>query len=136
MQFDSKATKATFQHVIDGSNGVSKSAAFMELYGQTKGTARFFINGRLSSLQNSPIKVKVVFGAISVTDLLSLDVNMRMNSDAEAKAIADSVRPQLESLKSMVTSGTVDSVGADAHFTASMTAAQLKSFMALAGIGG
>ena len=136
MVFDHQATKAAFQTIIAGASGVNGSPAFMALYGQTKGTARFFINGRLKSMENSPLKVKVVFGAISVTDALALNFSVRMNSDAEAKAIADSVRPQLESLKSMVTSGTVDAVGADAHFTASMTTEQLKNFMALVGMGG
>lgn len=128
------ALVAQAKQAVDQSPAGSKT--FMDVFGKvdTKAALWFVANGNAPQMQDSPIKMKVAYGSIKISDGLSADVSATMNSDADAKQVADMAKAQMDQVKSagMIQDASAEASGSDVHIKASMTKDQLEMIASMA----
>ena len=100
----------------------------------TKAGLWFVANGNAPQMQDAPVKFKVVAGSIKVTDGLSADISGTMNSEADAKQLADMAKSQMDQVKGagMIQDASAEANGADVHIKVSMTKDQLEMIASMA----
>jgi hypothetical protein len=128
------ALVAQSKQAADASPAGSKT--FMDVFGKvdTKSGFWFVANGNAPQMQSSPVKMKVAWGSIKVSDGLSADIAATMNSEADAKQIVDMAKAQLDQVKGagMLQDASAEASGADIHIKASMTKEQLEMIASMA----
>ena len=119
------------QTKLSGDASLASSKIFTDALAKldTKAGVWFVANGNAPSMKDSPFKAKVFYGAIKVTDGLSADVYATMNSEADAKQLADMAKAQMDQVKGagMLQDASAEAKGADVHISVSMTKEQLET---------
>jgi len=112
------------------------SKDFMDMLGKvdTKGGVWFVANGKAPSMQNSPFKAQFVFGSVKVSDGIAADLNMKMETEADAKQVGDMAKSQFDQVKSagMIDDGSADVSGKDVHIKVSMKQQQIEMIASMA----
>jgi hypothetical protein len=119
------------QSKLSGDASLASSKIFTDALGKidTKGGIWFVANGASPAMADSPFKAKVFYGAVKITDGLAADVYATMNSEADAKQLADMAKSQMDQVKGagMLQDASAEAKGADVHITVSMTKDQLET---------
>jgi len=133
-----KATKDGIQGVIDGKSALRTSPAFVDMYGKLnpQDSVWALVNGGMKGLEKLTallgLKPKALFGTINVTDGLTADLRMRVDSPSQAAETAAGLSQQVGMAKQFVDNIGVTSEGADVKLTLAISNAKL---MALAQMG-
>lgn len=118
------------QTKLSGDASLASSKIFTDALGKidTKAGIWFVANGNSPSMKDAPVHAKVFYGSIKITDGMSADFYATMNSEADAKQLADMAKAQLDQVKGaqMLQDASAEAKGADVHITASMTKDQLE----------
>ena len=136
------ATKDGVMKAAQGGSALKSSPAFVEMYGKinTNASLWMLINGNAKVFDQAAqmgVKPKAVFGSINVTDGLSLDMRMRLDSADQAAQMANAFKGQLQAFVSMVDKLDITSDGADVKLVVSMSQQKLEGLVQnLAGMFG
>jgi hypothetical protein len=117
-----------------GGSTLKSSPAFVEMYGKinTQASLWMLINGNAKVFDKAAqmgVKPKAVFGSVNVTDGLSLDVRMRLESADQATQMANTFNGQLAAFKSMVDKMEVGNDGADVKVVVAMSQQKLEALV-------
>jgi hypothetical protein len=101
------ASKDGVKKAAQGGSALKSSPAFVEMYGKinTQASLWMLVNGNANVFDKAAqmgVKPKAVFGSVNVTDGLSVDVRMRLESADQATQMANAFNGQLAAFKSMV----------------------------------
>jgi hypothetical protein len=144
---DAAATKDSIKKVAAGGSGLKSSQVFVELYNKidTKQSLWFLANGNSPMFQKMGamgVKPKAIFGSANVTDGLTFDMRMRLNSPDEATNLVKMAQGQTSSpqVKEMFDKLDINNDGADFKVSIALgveklkkLADMLKGFAAMAG---
>jgi hypothetical protein len=114
MVIGSNATAAGVKSVIAGSSPLKSSAAFTAMYSKLKTTDSlwFLLNGKvLDKAAMIGAKPKGVFGSLNVTDGLSLDTKIQVETADAATAVAADLKQKSQMAATMVDKLDVTSEG-------------------------
>lgn len=101
------ATTAGVNAVAKGTSALKSSPAFVDMYSKIKtgDSLWLLMNGNSKAFDQAAkmgIKTKAVFGSINVTDGLTVDMRMRVDSPDQATQMANGFKGQAQALVSMV----------------------------------
>jgi hypothetical protein len=101
-----------------GGSTLKTSPAFVDMYSKikTNDSLWMLVNGNSKAFDKAAqmgIKPKAVFGSINVTDGLTLDVRVRLDSADQAAQMANMARGQAQAMMSMVDKLDITNEGAD-----------------------
>jgi hypothetical protein len=135
IQIGKSASESSLNAMIAGKSGLSSSIGFTDLYRKVSdGNARFLFNDSSKKLPSSTgLSIKQAYGNITISDVATMIIRLRMSSAAEASKRADEFRSQISAIKSMVQDVSLTAEAADIIVTTKMTDAQIRSFIGLAG---
>lgn len=130
-------TAATKDGVIAAAKGGSTlktSAAFVDMYSKIKTGESLWLlmNGNSKAFEQAQrmgIKPKAVFGSVNVTDGLSFDLRMRLDSADQATQMANGFKGQAQALQSMVDKMDIGSDGADVKVSVAMSEQKLQTLI-------
>jgi hypothetical protein len=140
-----QVTAASAKAAAAGGSTLKTSQQFLDMYSKIGGgdSLWFLINGKSKVFEKAAmfgIKPQAVFGSVSVTDGLSLDMRMRLENDAAAKQLADTGKAQLSQASKMFDKVDITNDGADVKVSLSLSNQKLqeliKKFSGLAGAFG
>jgi hypothetical protein len=119
-------TRAAVQALLDGKSGLKTSPAFAAMYEKldTKQSLWGLANGSasvLQKLQEVGAKPKAVFGTVNVTDRLTADVRMRLDTPDTAAQVAAGMKQLAGMASAFVDSIEITSEGSDVRFTVAMS---------------
>jgi len=117
-----------------GGSTLKSSPAFVEMYSKinTKASLWMLINGNAKVFDKAAsmgVKPKAVFGSVNVTDGLSVDVRMRLESADQATQMANAFRGQLQAFQSMVDKMDIGNDGADVKVSVAMSQVKLEALV-------
>ena len=140
------ASKDSIKKVASGDSALKSSKAFVEMYNKIDSTQSIWavVNAEGPSLSKamgqmgSMIHPKRIFGSLNITDGLSLDLRVRVNSPDEAQSLVSLGKGQVDQVKKM---GIADKVeltadGADLKVSFAMSHEKLKMVQQMAAKGG
>jgi hypothetical protein len=128
------ATKDGVMKAAKGGSALKSSPAFVEMYGKinTQASLWMLVNGNAKVFDKAAqmgVKPKAVFGSINVTDGLSVDVRMRLESADQATQMANAFNGQLAGFKSMVDKLEVGNDGSDVKVSVAMSQQKLEGLV-------
>lgn len=128
------ASKDGVLKAAQGGSALKSSPAFVEMYGKinTQASLWMLVNGNAKVFDKAAqmgVKPKAVFGSVNVTDGLSVDVRMRLESADQATQMANAFQGQLAAFKSMVDKLDVGSDGADVKVSVAMSQPKLEALV-------
>jgi hypothetical protein len=148
MALGSQANAAGVKAAAAGTSTLKSSPQFVDMYGKVKTSDSlwFLLNGNSKVFEKVAamgIKPKAVFGSLNVTDGLSLDVRMRMESPDAASQLASMGKAQIQQAAKMFDQIDVNADGSDVKFTVVLSSQKLQGlitqfsgmFGALGGMG-
>lgn len=115
-----------------GTSALKTSPQFVDMYGKVKTSDSVWVlmNGNskaFDKMGQMGVKPKAVFGSLNVTDGLSVDMHMRLESPDAASSLANLAKGQLDSAKQFVDKAEVAADGSDVKFTVVMSNEKLKT---------
>lgn len=145
-----KATKDGVQGVISGKSALRTSPAFVDMYGKINGQDSVWalVNGNMKGVDKIStllgLKPKALFGSINVTDGVTADLRMRVDTPDQAAQTAAGLSQQVAMAKQFVDNVAVTSDGADVKLTLAISNAKLMALQSqmkgggggLGGMGG
>ncbi len=130
--FGPQASKATVMAAAKGGSGLGTSATFVEMYSKinTKDSLWVLVNGNapfMAQASQFGIKAKAVFGSLNVTDGLTMDLRIRMNSADETKNFVGLAKSQTDNpqIKGMFDKLEVTQDGTDVKFSVALSQQKL-----------
>ncbi len=128
------ANKDGVLKAAQGGSALKSSPAFVEMYGKinTQASLWMLVNGNAKVFDKAAqmgVKPKAVFGSVNVTDGLSVDVRMRLESADQATQMANAFQGQLAAFKSMVDKLDVGNDGADVKVSVAMSQQKLEALV-------
>lgn len=130
-----KATAAGVKAAAAGGSTLKSSPPFLDMYskvntgdslwGLMNGNSKVF--DKMSSLG---VKPKAMFGSINVTDGLSLDLRMRLETPDAAAQLANMSKAQLQQAAKMFDKADVSNDGSDVRFTIVLSNQKLQALIA------
>jgi hypothetical protein len=139
-----KATAAGVKAVMAGGSALKTSPAFVAMYSKVKtgDSVWFLVNGKLLD-QGAMVlgaKPQAAFGSLNVTDGLSLDTRMRLDSADAASQAAAKLKAQTAQIEAMVDKVDVGSDADQVKISVVLSNAKLQAlitqFAPLFGLGG
>ncbi|HEY1557054.1 MAG TPA: hypothetical protein VGF94_19600 [Kofleriaceae bacterium] len=129
-------TKDGIKKIAAGGGSLAKSQTVVDLYGKIKtaDSLWFLVNGNapfMSKAGSLGVKPKAVFGSLNVTDGLSLDLHMRLNTPDEAGNLVSMAKGQLGQAKQFFDKIDVTNDGADVLIAIAMSKDKLKSLVGM-----
>ena len=141
-----KGNTAGVKQVAQGGSTLKSSPPFLDMYGKVKtgDSLWFLLNGNAKIFEKAAgmgVKPKAVFGSLNVTDGLSLDMRMRMDTPDAAAQFANMGKAQIQQAAKMFDQIDVNADGADVKFLVVLSNQKLQALIAqvggmLGGIGG
>jgi hypothetical protein len=141
-----KGNAAGVKQVAQGGSTLKSSPPFLDMYGKVKtgDSLWFLINGNAKFFDKAAamgVKPKAVFGSINVTDGLSLDMRMRMETPDAAAQFANMGKAQIQQAAKMFDQIDIAADGADAKITVVLSNQKLQALIQqvggmLGGLGG
>jgi hypothetical protein len=141
-----KANADGVKEAAQGKSPLKTSPQFVDMYSKVKTSDSlwFLLNGNSKVFEKVAamgIKPKAVFGSINVTDGLSLDMRMRMETPDAALQLANMGKAQLQQAAKMFDQVDVNADGSDVKFTIVLSNQKLQSLITslggmLGGLGG
>jgi hypothetical protein len=130
--------------VVGGDSGLQTSTKFVELYNKvnTGDSLWMLMRGDSKAISDAMaksgtgMKFKAVYGSINITDGISADMRVRMDSPDQASAIAQLGNSQKAQAMMVVDKLDINADGPDVHATVTITPAKLKSLVQLAAMAG
>jgi hypothetical protein len=128
------ASKDGVKKAAQGGSALKSSPAFVEMYGKinTQASLWMLVNGNAKVFDKAAsmgVKPKAVFGSVNVTDGLSVDVRMRLESADQATQRANAFNGQLAGFKSMVDKLEVGNDGSDVKVSVAMSQQKLEALV-------
>jgi hypothetical protein len=128
------ATPDGVKKAAQGGSTLKTSPAFVEMYGKinTQASMWLLMNGNAKAFEKAAamgVKPKAVFGSINVTDGLSVDMRMRLDSADQAAQMANAFKGQLSAFQSMVDKMDISSEAADVKIAVSLTQQKLEQLV-------
>ncbi|MBS1122386.1 MAG: hypothetical protein H6Q90_4614 [Deltaproteobacteria bacterium] len=146
MVMGANATKDGIKAAAAGTSTLKSSAAFVEMYSKIniQDSMWLLMNGNSKAFDKAAamgFKPKAVFGSLNVTDGLTLDLRMRLDSADQATQIAQMGKSQAAGAASMFDKLDIVSDGADVKVSIALSNAKLQSLIKqfgglLGGMGG
>jgi hypothetical protein len=129
-----KGNAAGVKQVAQGGSTLKSSPPFLDMYSKVKtgDSLWFLINGNAKFFEKAAAigaKPKAVFGSVNVTDGLSLDMRMRMETPDAAAQFANMMKAQVQQAAKMVDQVDVTAEGADAKFTIVLSNQKLQALI-------
>jgi hypothetical protein len=127
-----KANVAGVKQVAQGGSTLKSSPPFLDMYSKVKTTDSLWllVNGNAKFFEKMAAigaKPKAVFGSINVTDGLSVDMRLRMDTPDAAAQFANMMKAQVQQAAKMVDQVDVTSDGADAKITVVLSNQKLQA---------
>jgi hypothetical protein len=131
-------TKDGIKKIAAGGGSLAKSQTVVDLYGKmkTSDSLWFLVNGNapfMSKAGSLGVKPKAIFGSLNVTDGLSLDLHMRLNTPDEAGNFVSMAKGQLGQAKQFFDKIDVTSDAADVLIAIAMSKEKLKQLVGMVG---
>src|SRR5262245_36411678 len=114
-----KASKDGVQGIVSGKSALRTSPAFVDMYGKinAQDSVWALVNGNMKGVDKLAtllgLKPKALFGSINVTDGLTADLRMRVDTPDQAAQTAAGLSQQAAMAKQFVDNVAVTSEGAD-----------------------
>jgi len=134
-----KGTKAGLKGIIDGKSTLRTSPAFVDMYGKINSGDSLWalVNGSMKGLEKGTaalgLKPKALFGSINVTDGLTADLRMRVDTPDQAAQTAAGISQQVGMVKQFVDNIGVTSEGTDVKLTLAISNAKLMTLQSMMG---
>lgn len=140
------ANPAGVKAAAAGGSALKTSPAFVDMYGKinTGDSLWLLMNGNSKAFDKAAalgFKPKAVFGSINVTDGLTVDMRIRLESPDQASQIANMAKGQAAQLKPMVDKLDIGNDGADVKFAVGLSTQKLETLIKqfggmMGGLGG
>lgn len=129
-----KANAAGVKAAAAGSSTLKTSASFNEMYSKinTNDSLWLLMNGNAKPLEKAAmlgVKAKALFGSVNVTDGLSLDLRMRVESPESATQFATMAKGQVQQAAKMFDKVDVSNDGADVKISVSLSNQKLQDLI-------
>lgn len=129
-----KGNAAGVKVVAQGGSTLKASPPFLDMYGKVKtgDSLWFLINGNSKIFDKAGamgVKPKAVFGSLNVTDGLSLDMRMRMDTPDAASQFANMGKTQIQQAAKMFDQVDITSDGADVKITVVLSHQKLQALI-------
>jgi len=137
-----KANKDAVQGIVSGKSALRTSPAFVDMYGKINAQDSLWalVNGNMKGVDKLAtllgLKPKALFGSINVTDGLTADLRMRVDTPDQAAQTAAGLSQQAAMAKQFVDNVAVTSDGADVKLTLAISNAKLMELQRQMGKGG
>jgi hypothetical protein len=130
-----KATAAGVKAAAAGGSTLKSSPPFLEMYSKvnTGDSLWGLMNGNskaFDKMSSLGVKPKAIFGSVNVTDGLSLDMRMRLDTPDAAAQLANMSKSQLQQAAKMFDKADVTNDGADVRFTIVLSNQKLQALIA------
>jgi hypothetical protein len=117
-----------------GGSALKTSAAFVDMYGKIKTSDSLWllVNGNSKAFDKAAamgFKPKAVFGSINVTDGLTLDMRVRLDSADQAATMANTFRGQAAAAAAMVDKLDITNDGADVKVSVLLSNQKLQNLI-------
>jgi hypothetical protein len=134
MALGEKANAAGIKAAAQATSTLKASPQFVDMYGKVKTSDSlwFLLNGNSKVFEKVAamgIKPKAVFGSLNVTDGLSLDMRMRMETPDAATQLANMGKAQLQQAAKMFDQIDVNADGSDVKFTVVLSNQKLQALI-------
>jgi hypothetical protein len=134
MALGDKANTAGIKAAAQATSTLKSSPQFVDMYGKVKTSDSlwFLLNGNSKVFEKVAamgIKPKAVFGSLNVTDGLSLDMRMRMDTPDAASQLANMGKAQLAQAAKMFDQIDVAADGSDVKFTVVLSNQKLQALI-------
>jgi len=129
-------SKDSIKALAAGGSALKSSPKFVEMYGKINSNETLWglINGESKIFKKFPFaKPLAVFGSLNITDGLSADVRMRLETEDAAQQLSQLANGQAKQAAGMVDSISITTEGTDVHLK---TSASFDKIMALATLFG
>lgn len=128
------ATPAGVKAAAAGGSALKTSAAFVEMYGKIKSQDSLWMlmNGASKAFDQAAglgFRPKAVFGSVNVTDGLTVDMNVRLDSPDKATQFASMMKQQAGQLAPMVDKLDITSDAADVKLAVAMSSQKLDALI-------
>jgi hypothetical protein len=135
MALGSQANAAGVKAAAAGTSTLKSSPQFVDMYGKVKTSDSlwFLLNGNskvFEKISAMGIKPKAVFGSLNVTDGLTFDVRMRMETPDAAAQLANMGKAQIQQAAKMFDQIDVNADGSDVKFTVVLSSQKLQALIA------
>jgi hypothetical protein len=134
------ASKDTVLAAAKGGAALNTSKTFLEMYSKinTKESLWLLVNGNAAFMQKAAqagIKPKAVFGSVNVTDGLTVDMRIRLETPDEAKQLVTMMQGQTNNaqVKQMFDKLDVTADGPDARVAVAMSNQKLQQLIGMVG---
>jgi hypothetical protein len=130
-----QATPAGVKAVTAGNSALKSSPPFLDMYTKVKTTDSLWLlmNGNakvLDKMSTMGIKAKAVFGSLNVTDGLSLDMRLRLESPDAATQLTTMSKQQMAQAAKMFDQIDVAADGSDVKYTVVLSNQKLQQLIA------
>jgi hypothetical protein len=128
------ANKDGVMKAAKGGSALKSSPAFVEMYSKinTQASLWMLVNGNSKVFDKAAqmgVKPKAVFGSVNVTDGLSVEMRMRLESADQAAQMANAFSGQLAAFKSMVDKLDVGNDGTDVKVSVALSQQKLEALV-------
>jgi hypothetical protein len=140
------ANPAGVKAAAAGTSALKTSQAFTEMYSKinTADSLWILMNGNSKAFDKAAqmgFKPKAVFGSINVTDGLSVDMRVRLDTPDQAAQIANMANSQVAQFKQMVDKMVIVAEGADVKLNVALSTQKLEALIQqfagmMGGLGG
>lgn len=129
-----QATPDGVKKAAAGGSALKTSPAFVEMYGKIKSQDSLWMlmNGNSKAFDQAAglgFRPKAVFGSVNVTDGLTLDMNVRLESPEKATQFAGMMKQQAGQLAPMVDKLDINSDAADVKVAVAMSSQKLDALI-------
>ncbi|MDX2090053.1 MAG: hypothetical protein SFX73_19505 [Kofleriaceae bacterium] len=129
-----EANPAGVKKAAAGGSALKTSPAFVEMYGKIKSQDSLWMlmNGNSKAFDQAAglgFRPKAVFGSVNVTDGLSVDMNVRLESPEKATQFAGMMKQQAGQLAPMVDKLDINSDAADVKVAVAMSSQKLDALI-------
>lgn len=130
-----KANAAGAKAAAAGGSTLKTSAPFLEMYGKVKSTDSVWglMNGNspvFEKMGSMGVKPKAMFGSLNVTDGLSLDLRVRLDSPDAAAQVTTMGKSQMQQAAAMFDKIDLTSEGSDVKLTVVLSNQKLQALIA------
>ncbi len=130
-----QATADGVKAVTAGNSALKNSPPFLDMYGKVKTTDSLWglMNGSskvFDKMGSMGVKAKAMFGSLNVTDGLSLDLRLRLDTPEAATQLTEMSKQQMAQAKTMFDQIDVAANGSDVKYTIVLSNQKLQQLIA------
>jgi hypothetical protein len=129
-----QVTAASAKAAAAGGSTLKSSPPFLDMYGKVNANDSlwFLVNGKSKIFEKTAalgVKPKAMFGSVNVTDGLSVDLRLRLETPDAAASLADMGKKQLQQAAKMFDKVEVTSDGADVRISIVLSSQKLQAMI-------